>query len=330
MTKYLKISASAEDARQVNVEGTTALLHSNNGTYIYDAEGMFYGREDKARQLDGAAIVADIQSLQPGKVFVPVGLFDHEDKPRGTYYIDPAAVTYMTVSVATPEGSHGIIIGVQGVGTVESHIETSALTTLVDAVRGTGKNLLALDANEANARWSRPEMLYVDTASITRIRQDGGGQLWTSFKNSGELDIQIAKVDQQKIYQDLITQSPDLRDNFNQVSWLLQAEERKQENAALARLAQKMSVGNAALVHVPSNDHALYLQQDDIRSVHASQRDEGKHQLYIEFKKTAGDQYGQRASLYFATSAECEAALTVAITEKPAKQAAKLVLKAKK
>lgn len=334
MTKYLNIVTSSKSTRHLNVSGTTAVLQSNHYTSFYDAEGTYFGHEDKDAPLDAAQIVADMQSLQPGKVFVPVELLDHEDKLRGAYYIDPAAVTFMTVSMPETRGPgaglRGIIIGVEGVGYVETRINQSALTTLMDAVRDAGKNLLALDASEAYARWSVPETLYVDPASITRIRQDGGGQLWTEFKNSGELDIQIAKIDDQKIYQDLIAKSPELSGNFNQVAGLVRTEERKQENAALARLAQKMSLGNDALLHIPSNTHALYLQPEDVRAVQTLQRDDGKHQLYIEFKKTLHDRYGKNASLFFETAPECDATLQILMTGKPSVKAVKPVPTRKK
>lgn len=285
MKNLINITTSTEQPTFVDASSITAIqVTPDKGTMaIYTEKGMLFGLEMKSWNIDADDLLKKLADAGNALVAMPV----RHDGKEYPHFIAPAAVTFATTTAVTKDATQGIITGVKGLGWQENYeAKPEEITALLDAVRKSGKQLIEFTPSEAHARWSTPAALYIDPASVSEIRDDGG-QLNISFIASGTLDVQT---------EDYTFTARRSRD---------------EEHNARADLAAKIANANGTLMQIPGASRTVYVQPDEFTSVRfhtAEGSSANKYNMMLERPKTAENPYRDAVRVSFNTAAAREAA----------------------
>lgn len=249
---------------------------------IYGENGLLYALEMKSWNVDTNDLLQKLADAGNPLLALPL----RHDGKEYPHFIAPHAVTFATITPVMPNATQGIIVGVRGLGWEENYEATPAeVTTLLEAVRKTGKQLMEFLPDEAHARWSRPAALYIDPASVQEIRDDGG-QVNVVFKASGTLDVQI-----------------------NDPEYKIQMT-RAEEDCARLALATKIADASGTLTAITGASRAIYVTPDVFTSIrfHTNEKSDNKYGMSLERPKTPTNPYPEAVRAYFNTAAAREAA----------------------
>jgi hypothetical protein len=280
----INITTSSTQPTFIDASTVTAIqVDAGRGEMaIFTEQGMLYHLEMKSWNVDANDLVQKLAAAGNPLVALPMRDHDGKQHPR---FIAPAAVTFATITEVTQDGTQGIIAGVKGLGWEENYGSTPAeITTLLDAVRKTGKQLMTFAPDEARARWSTPAALYIDPAAVREIRDDGG-QVNVVFQASGSLDVQVY--------------TPNAKTRMT----------RDEEDSARLAVAAKIAAANGTLTQITGTSRALYVTPDVFSSIrlHTNEQATQKYGMSLERQKTAANPYPEAVRAYFNTAAERDA-----------------------
>ena len=303
MKNLINITTSSEKPTFVDAASITAILIQPNGGIlsIYTEKGMLFGLDMKSWNVDADDLLQKLDAAGNPLTALPM----RHDGQEYPHFIAPHAVTFATLTPVSKDGTQGIIAGVKGLGWEENYeAKPEEVTALLDAVRASGTQLLAFTPAEAYARWSTSAALYIDPASVTEIRDDGG-QLNVSFAASGTLDVQTEHY-----------------------SSAAPRRTRDEEHAARADLAAKIADANGTLTQIPGASRAVYVQPAEFSAIRFHTADDSaanKYSMMLERPKTAENPYREAVRVSFNTSAAREAAFQelLAASQAPAAKKAK-------
>ncbi len=285
MKNLINITTSSEKQTFVDASSITAILiqPKDGSMAIYTEKGLLFSLEMKSWQVDAEDLLQKLAGAGHPLTSLPM----RHDGKEYPHFIAPHAVTFATLTPVTKDGTQGIIAGVKGLGWEENYeAKPAEITALLDAVRASGTQLMELAPAEAHARWSTPAALYIDPASVTEIRDDGG-QLNVSFIASGTLDVQT---------EDYTVSTRRSRD---------------EEHAARAVLATKIANANGSLTHIPGASRAVYVQPQEFAAIRFHTSDDSsanKYSMMLERPKTAENPYREAVRVSFNTAAARETA----------------------
>ncbi len=277
-----------------------------NELSIYNSKGQLAWLNADSFNLDATTAVAKLREAGVPMVKFPVRWpADNDSYKEYVHYINPEAVTFATVSKPGKDGKIGTIVGVRGVGWEESYgTEPADLEELMNTVSAV-KNLKTFTPDIAEARWSGAQMLYIDTASVVKVRDDGY-QVNVDFEGSGSLDVQIPAADVNKIANEIYKGGEDTR-NLNEI--FAEAHVLAKEASRKARLdfAKIAASGNPDLIDLSSAERAIFITKEDIGSVsfHDDEKS-GKKLLRLKPQKLHQNHYPDSINISFNTAAERE------------------------
>lgn len=110
-------------------------------------------------------LVADVKAEGNDLIALPV-FSQGEEYPQ---YIAPHAVTFVTSSKADKNGKIAAIVGVLGMGRIDTGSTTKETIDAIVEKASKSKKLLAFTADEASARFYTPDMLYIAPEAILKI-----------------------------------------------------------------------------------------------------------------------------------------------------------------
>ncbi|HRI76675.1 MAG TPA: hypothetical protein PLX33_06770 [Alphaproteobacteria bacterium] len=282
MKNLINITTSHDNPTFIDAHSVTGIhvFPEKGEMAIFGENGLLYALEMKGWNIDADDLLQKLAGAGNPLIALPL-------RHGGTEYphfIAPHAVTFATITPVSQDGTQGIIAGVRGVGWEENYEATPAeVTTLLEAVRKSGKELMEILPDEAHARWSRPAALYIDPASVQEIRDDGG-QVNVVFKASGSLDVQV-----------------------NDPEYKISMTRAEEESARLA-LAAKIADAHGGLTHIAGASRAIYVTPDVFTSIrfHTNEKSENKYGMSLERPKTPTNPYPEAVRAYFNTAAARE------------------------
>jgi|GEM_PF-2496325 len=282
MKNLINITTSSDNPTFIDAHSVTGIhVFPDKGEMgIFGENGLLYAVEMKSWNIDANDLLQKLADAGNPLLALPL----RHDGKEYPHFIAPHAVTFVTITPVTKDGTQGIIAGVRGIGWEENYEATPAeVTTLLEAVRKAGKQLMELLPSEAHARWSRPAALYIDPASVQEIRDDGG-QVNVVFKASGTLDVQI-----------------------NDPEYKIQMTRAEEDSARLA-LATKIADANGTLTHIAGASRAIYVTPDVFSSIrfHTNEKSDNKYGMSLERAKTPTNPYPEAVRAYFNTAAARE------------------------
>lgn len=285
MQNLVNITTSSEKQTFIDAHSVTGIqvVPERGEMAIYTEKGILYHLEMKSWNIDVDALVQTLADAGNPLVALPLR---HEGKEY-PHFVNPAAVTFVTLSVPDKNGRQGLIAGVRGVGWEENYEATPAeIKTLLDAVRASGTQLIEFKPEEAHARWSRPAALYIDPASVREIRDDGG-QVNVGFKASGTLDVQV--------------HDPEYKTPIN----------RDEERTARLALAEKIADANGTLTRISDPLRAVYVTPDEFSAVRFFTSPEAAqpYGMMLDRPKTPSNPYPEAVRVQFNTAADRDASL---------------------
>ena len=326
-TKPLFIDASDITALQIVEAGKEIIIYNGQGRLLHA------GVQDW--NLDVADVVSKLENS--GAPLLPFTT-SHQDKTY-SFYIAPSAVTYATVTLPGKDGTVGAIVGVRGMGRAETWdggMAQGEFDNLIAAVRKT-KTLFEYKPEVAYSRWYNPAVLYIDPASVVRMRGSFNyDQIDVSFDNSGSLDVQVAYHNQfdpktsfeQKavdIYNDKKYTGP--HKGMAAINDILE-QLRKEAFQTRVDFVGKIAAANSDLLDISTQTQAAFLMSEDIGMVSFYEaRDSNAPGLYIRSQEKQGGSLGETFSLEFNTAAERESTLAVLLQGKAPKAKTKPGLK---
>ncbi len=285
MKNLVNITTSAEQPTFVDARCITGIhiLPDKDTMTIYTEKGVLFSLEMKSWKVDADDLLKKLADAGNALVSMPM----RHDAKEYPHFIAPEAVTFATVTQVAKDGTQGIIIGVKGLGWEENYeAKPSEIAMLLDAVRQSGKQLMEFTPSEAHARWSTPAALYIDPASVSEIRDDGG-QLNVSFIASGTLDVQTED------YTFGNRRSP------------------AEEHTARADLAAKIANANGELTQISGANRAVYVQPQAFATIRfhtVEGNNANKYSMTLERQKTAENPYRESVRISFNTAAQRETA----------------------
>lgn len=279
MKNLINITTSSEKSFFIDAQSITGIhvFPEKGEMAIFGENGLLYALEMKGWNIDADDLLQKLASAGNPLLALPL----RHDGKEYPHFIAPQAVTFATITPVTKDGTQGVITGVRGVGWEENYEATPAeVTTLLEAVRKAGKQLMEFLPDEAHARWSRPAALYIDPASVLEIRDDGG-QVNVTFKASGTLDVQV-----------------------NDPEYKIRMTNAEEDSARFA-LAAKIAGANGTLTHIAGASRALYVTPDIFTSIrfHTNEQSENKYGMSLERPKTPTNPYPEAVRAYFNTAA---------------------------
>lgn len=282
MKNIINITTSNDKPTFIDAHSVTGIhVFPDKGEMgIFGENGLLYALEMKSWNIDANDLLQKLADAGNPLLALPL----RHDGKEYPHFIAPHAVTFVTITPVTKDGTQGIIAGVRGIGWEENYEATPVeVTTLLEAVRKAGKQLMELLPSEAHARWSRPAALYIDPASVQEIRDDGG-QVNVVFKASGTLDVQI-----------------------NDPEYKIQMTRAEEDSARLA-LATKIADANGTLTHLAGASRAIYVTPDVFTSIrfHTNEKSDNKYGMSLERPKTPTNPYPEAVRAYFNTAAARE------------------------
>lgn len=282
MKNLINITTSSDTPTFIDAHSVTGIhvFPERGEMAIFGESGLLYALDMKGWKIEANDLLQKLADAGNPLLALPL----RHDGKEYPHFIAPHAVTFATITPVTEDGKQGIIAGVRGVGREENYGATPAeVTTLLEAVRKAGKQLMEFLPNEAHARWSRPAALYIDPASVEEIRDDGG-QVNVVFKASGSLDVQV-----------------------NDPEYKIRMTDAEEGSARLA-LAAKIADANGTLTHIAGAHRAIYVTPDVFTSVrfHTNENSENKYGMSLERPKTPANPYPEAVRAYFNTAAARE------------------------
>lgn len=315
MSKYVNISSDPENKLYVDAESVTTVWvdKRKNEMAFYNSENMFLHTQYKTSSssergwnIDPDQVIETLAMLGVGLVPLPVRWAENKTNDI-VQYVAPSAVAYITVSQPGKDGLYGVILGVQGVGREESYeVSEDELSAIVTAVKSVpGKTIMEFGPEEAEARWTRPEKLYIDPTTMKSVKEDGHGGVDVVWKNVGRLDIRVPKVDANEMLATIRNENPRiaLKDAFQMISEV-------SENNRGKSLAAKLAQANGELTGFTEAERHAYFMPENIAYIQAYQEKE-KHILYVRTQKTENNPYPEPIRLAFGDKAKRDAALQV-------------------
>ncbi len=275
-----------------------------NELSIYNSQGQLAWVNADSFNLDAETAIVKLREAGVPMVKFPIRWPDNADSFKEyVHYINPEAVTFATVSKPGKDGEIGAIVGVKGVGWEESYgTKPEELDELMNTVRAV-KNLKTFTPDVAEARWSGAAMLYIDTASVIKVRDDGY-QVNVDFIGSGSLDVQVPRADVNVIANEIYQGGKDTR-NLNEIFAEAQAKADAKTTAARIDFAHAVASGNPALINLSTASQATYITKDAIGTVsfYDDERS-GKMLLRIAPQKLHSNHHVDTLTLRFNTAAE--------------------------
>ena len=288
-----------------------------NELSLYNSKGQLAWLDADSFNLDAETAVAKLREAGVPMVKFPIRWPDNNDTYKEyVHFINPEAVTFATVSKPGADGKIGAIVGVKGVGWEESYgTEPAELEELMNTVSAV-KKLQSFTPDVAEARWAGAAMLYIDPASVVKVRDDGY-QVNVYFAGSGSLDVQVPRADVNKIANDIYQGGKDTRD-LNIIFAEAHAKAEVASQKARQDFARIAASGNAELIDLSTPERATFITKDDIGAVNFYDDEKsGRKILRIMPQKLHQNHYPDSLSLSFNTAAEREAALQKLLPKKP-------------
>jgi len=275
---------------------------------LYNGTGQMMWIGTEGWNVDAKDAVEKLRAAGVPLLALPVRWPDRDDKFKEyEHYINPEAVTFMTVSEPGKDGLYGTIVGVRGIGREESYgttqEELDALVNTVSAV----KNLQHYAPDIAHSRWSRASALYIDPASVTQVRDDGY-QVNVYFTASGSLDVQVTRSDVNKVANEIYQGGKDTRD-LNEIFAEAHDRVKKADIAARADFANKVASVNTSMIRLETEDRTCYINRALISyiSFHDDERS-GNKSMHLHSQKTQSNPYPDDIGFYFKTDEDRRAA----------------------
>lgn len=292
MKNLINITTSSENPTFADATSITAIQIQPKGGVmsIYTEKGLLFGLEMKRWNVDADDLLQKLAAAGNPLTALPM----RHNGQEYPHFIAPAAVTFATITTANEDGTQGIIAGVRGLGWEENYeAKPEEVTTFLDAVRASGTQLMAFAPSEAYARWSNAAALYIDPASVTEMRDDGG-QLNVAFAASGTLDIQTERY-----------------------SASAPRRTRDEEHIARADLAAKIADANGTLTKIPGASRAVYIQPEEFTAIRFHTADDSaanKYSMMLERPKAADNPYREAVRVSFNTASAREAAFNAVLS----------------
>lgn len=312
MSSLVNIAAAGKEPFYVVAQDITAIVVDTEGTTtVMTAKG----RLPACRHLDISALRATLE--QSGQALLTVATNRHLDQPSATY-ISTAAITFATISQPDTNGTIGAVIGVKGLGWINQDLAQDEWADILSAMQNNGRHLLSFDPDQAHARWTTPQGLYIYPDAITQMTADGDPkQLNVGFEGSGRLDVQVStytkrKEREQALYQSWAEQQPagSLTNDFAQKA---QASVRAHVDCELrvvrSNFAYQLAQANGTLITVQDGTTygPIYLSRKHIGglSFGSPTGNNGEYTLMIT---AASHQTGMSVVAYFNERAQRDAA----------------------
>lgn len=282
MKNLINITTSSDTPTFIDAHSVTGVhvFPERGEMAIFGENGLLYALEMQSWKIDVQDLLQKLSDAGNPLLALPL----RHDGKEYPHFVAPQAVTFVTITPVTEDGTQGIIAGVRGMGWEENYAATPAeVTTLLEAVRKSGKQLMEFLPAEAHARWSKPAALYIDPASVVEIRDDGG-QVNVVFKASGSLDVQV-----------------------NDPEYKIRMTDTEESSARLA-LAAKIADANGTLTHIAGAHRAIYVTPDVFTTVrfHTNENSRNKYGTSLERPKTQTNPYPEAVRAYFNTVAARE------------------------
>jgi hypothetical protein len=323
------INIAKDDIRPLFIDPSdiTALAITESGTKlsIYNGQGEVLYVNLHDWNLDATDVVQKLENS--GISLFPITM-GHEDT-EFQHYIVPSAVTFATVSLPVKNGRVGAIIGVRGVGRVETWeggTTQDAIDNLMDAVRQM-KTIFAYKPEEACAGWMQPAVLYIDPASVTQMYgAPSNERIDILFSDTVRLNVHVVPEGQfeqqavdianaaagsrqhragataKELFEDFQKEAVRTRVSLNEIVNQLK------DAATRARVdfVNIIAVANGHLLNVSNQTLIVLLREEDIARVSFSTaRDSGEPGLVIGLKERSGSGGGGKSfNLAFNTAAE--------------------------
>lgn len=122
------------------------------------------------------------------------------EKPVGTHYVDPAAVTFITASAAArregeAEPAMAVLIGLKGGGYVETYaVPEKTVRRFVDEARAANPALRLVSPATATSRFYKPGFTAYDPADVVRVYPNGS-QVNVLYRDGYCSDFNLPQVD---------------------------------------------------------------------------------------------------------------------------------------
>lgn len=194
------------------------------------------------------------------------------------FYFPAEAVVYATIAEYKQKNDLGVILGVRGVGRLESYATTrEEWKALHEEIRKTGKAFDHYGPETASTRWHEPTALYIDPKTITRIRDDGY-QVNVTFGDVDTLDIQTPRIPYGFTGLELVKQGMKPEEAYQEMLSLKLDEKNRRHS-----FAQGLADAHGGLTQMPSEKFKIFIQPEDVRKIYTY--DKEGFSLSLEFAK---------------------------------------------
>ncbi|MDE1151466.1 MAG: hypothetical protein PW788_02920 [Micavibrio sp.] len=309
------INIAKDDTRPLFVEASDVTgVHINKGAdgktefTVYNSAGQLAWVDAAGWNLDPADAIEKLRAAGAPLVQFPVRWpADNDTLKEYDHYINPEAVTYLTVSAEDKTGNYGTIVGVRGIGREESYgTKPEELEELLNAVKAV-KALQTYAPDEAHARWSRASALYIDPASVTQVRDDGY-QVNVWFEGSGSLDVQVKRHDVNEISNDIFNGGEDKR-NLREIFAEATSKAHTLDTSARVSFSKAVASVNTSMIDMSTPERSSFINRALIGfvSFHDDERS-GRKSIHIHSQKSASNPYPDSISFSYATNEDRNAA----------------------
>lgn len=306
MSDFIKLP-SASGGMFLDISGVKGLGLQKHG----DQEVLVIYAEERI-QLDYKSWKIDLDVLRDelskhGKNFIPFEMRVGQEPLQ--FYFPADAVVYATIVEDKQEDNLGVIMGVRGIGRIESYGVTHAeWKDLSDELNKVGKVLNHYGPDVASARWHNATALYIDPKAITRIRDDGY-QVNVTFGDTDMLDIQTPRMPYGLTALDLVKEGMEPEAALQEMLSLKLQEENSRRN-----FAQALADAHGGLTQMPSEKFKIFIQPEEVRKIYTHDKD--GFSLSLEF---AGASSMDRVSLSYPTLEQRDAAVRFVTQPSPGK-----------